>query len=609
MAAGSIIIELLLKTGSFETDTKRGERAMRQLKKEAHDLGLAMGAAFAAAGAATAYFVKQAIDTADAAGKAAQAAGIAVESYTALAYAAELAGVENGALGTAMKELNKSIAENDKAFASLGINVRTASGELRKGDDVLAEVADRFQRMEDGPRKAALAVQLFGRAGTQLIPLLNQGSAGLAQLRQEAERLGVVIDSETALAAEQLNDDLTRLKKTGEGLALTLAKEVLPALSQISQRALENAKDFGLARGAFVAFYEAILGGTEPVDLLEKQTATTREAIKGLEEQIAAAERAGARTTGLEEMRAELARLKGEAAGSTQALVDLLNIGRKSAGGGRGFVNPATPSFTPTTADGGSARKVKDASLTAEQIARLQVAADEEAARESAEAWGFYHQYRLREAEQRGEAEKTMWEQIFADIDRRREEADEAARVAAGIGGPAKEASEAAKELGLTFASAFEDAIVKGDELSDVLKGLAQDVLRIFVRKTLTEPLANAISGAIGPMFGGARAGGGPVSAGMGYLVGERGPELFMPSSSGRVVPNSALGGARGTNITIENHGARIEERTESNGDIRLIINAAVAEVDRRIASGTGSTAKALKSRGLNLSGALARRD
>jgi hypothetical protein len=110
-----------------------------------------------------------------------------------------------------------------------------------------------------------------------------------------------------------------------------------------------------------------------------------------------------------------------------------------------------------------------------------------------------------------------------------------------------KEENKVAADLGLTFSSAFEDAIVEGKKLSEMLKGLYQDVLRIIVRTTVTQPLANAITGWLGGIGVGtgataARAMGGPVMPGGAYLVGERGPELFAPRTAGNIVPSSALG-------------------------------------------------------------------
>jgi len=111
-----------------------------------------------------------------------------------------------------------------------------------------------------------------------------------------------------------------------------------------------------------------------------------------------------------------------------------------------------------------------------------------------------------------------------------------------------KDATDAAKELGLTFSSAFEEAITGGKNLSEVLKGLILDINKIFFRKTVTEPIATSISDFAKGFnildflpFGGGRETGGPVFGGQAYLVGERGPELFTPSSSGSITPNNQL--------------------------------------------------------------------
>ncbi len=66
-----------------------------------------------------------------------------------------------------------------------------------------------------------------------------------------------------------------------------------------------------------------------------------------------------------------------------------------------------------------------------------------------------------------------------------------------------RRAQEAAQDLGLTFSSAFEDAIVGGEKLSDILKGLEKDIARIIVRQAITKPLAAGVMSALGGAFGG----------------------------------------------------------------------------------------------------------
>ncbi|WP_191082728.1 tape measure protein [Roseococcus microcysteis] len=125
--------------------------------------------------------------------------------------------------------------------------------------------------------------------------------------------------------------------------------------------------------------------------------------------------------------------------------------------------------------------------------------------------------------------------------------------------------SSTARDLGLTFSSAFEDAIIKGEKLSKVMQGLLQDIARVIARRTITEPLGNAVTTALsgfsfGNLFSGLfRAEGGPVSAGQPYIVGERGPEWFVPSRSGTVLPNGtapASGPVIHQTISIDARGA-----------------------------------------------------
>lgn len=110
------------------------------------------------------------------------------------------------------------------------------------------------------------------------------------------------------------------------------------------------------------------------------------------------------------------------------------------------------------------------------------------------------------------------------------------------------------REAGEMIAMGFEDAILSGNKLSDVLKNLAQDLMRLIFRNVITAPLAagigNFINGGLGFL-----AEGGPARAGSPYIVGEKGPELFVPGTSGTVIPNDRInqmgGSAGGTTVNI----------------------------------------------------------
>jgi phage-related minor tail protein len=76
---------------------------------------------------------------------------------------------------------------------------------------------------------------------------------------------------------------------------------------------------------------------------------------------------------------------------------------------------------------------------------------------------------------------------------------------------------------------------------SDLVTSILRDLDRLAARSFLVQPLEGALSQIVSSILpvGGARAAGGPVEAGSAYLVGENGPEMFVPSSNGAIAPNA----------------------------------------------------------------------
>jgi hypothetical protein len=104
-----------------------------------------------------------------------------------------------------------------------------------------------------------------------------------------------------------------------------------------------------------------------------------------------------------------------------------------------------------------------------------------------------------------------------------------------------------ARDVGDTIAGGFEDAIFSGEKLSEVLKRLALDLMRLLFQRMVTQQLAAGISTMLGfPPIPGFRANGGPVNSNAPYIVGERGPELFVPGTSGAIIPNNRMGSGGG---------------------------------------------------------------
>lgn len=105
-----------------------------------------------------------------------------------------------------------------------------------------------------------------------------------------------------------------------------------------------------------------------------------------------------------------------------------------------------------------------------------------------------------------------------------------------------------AQDAGNLIAQGFEDAILSGQKLGEVVRSLGRDLVRLVFNQMVTQRLAKGVAGVLsGQGFAGFMAAGGPVSAGSSYVVGEKGPELFVPHASGTIVPNNKMGSSGGS--------------------------------------------------------------
>jgi len=192
------------------------------------------GAAFAGLGGGAALAgLRSLVSSIDDLDEAAQGLGLTAVQLSNLQQAARESGVSAEQFGTAITRLNVRLGEaasgNEEAaqlFKAFGVAVKTAGGSIRPVDDVLRDLAGRFSQLEDGPAKAAkaaLAVDLFGRSGAKLIPLLNQGADGLERFSG--------LTKDTVTEAAKLQKEFDELGATFERFKNTLAGGVLPVLN------------------------------------------------------------------------------------------------------------------------------------------------------------------------------------------------------------------------------------------------------------------------------------------------------------------------------------------------------------------------------------------
>lgn len=243
-------VDLIARVGGFEAGMKRAagaaSTATSKIRGAVSNLGPAMAgplAAAAAAATAAAVAVKSAIDQADELSKLSQKIGISTEALSGLNVAAQLSDVSLQQLQggiTRLVRAQEGVASGSGklagVFDAIGVSATNADGSLRQTDAVFRDLADVFQSLPDGAQKTALAIDIFGRSGAELIPLLNQGASGLREYDALAERLGVRLSTETGQAAEAFNDNLTILKIGLQGVATQVAQELLPDLVDLTNQ-------------------------------------------------------------------------------------------------------------------------------------------------------------------------------------------------------------------------------------------------------------------------------------------------------------------------------------------------------------------------------------
>ena len=189
---------------------------------------------------------KQAATYGDEIAKASKKTGMTTEDISRLRYAAERSGVGFGGLESALARMARSASEAaggaemySEAYDRLGVSVTDANGELKGGEQLFREVAEGLKNVDNATERATLAQEIFGKSGAQLLPLLNEGEAGIKKLGDRAEQLGMVLSGKAAKDSERFNDALADLKDTGTTIAMTLGQTLMPTIAEIAEKVSE----------------------------------------------------------------------------------------------------------------------------------------------------------------------------------------------------------------------------------------------------------------------------------------------------------------------------------------------------------------------------------
>lgn len=668
MAAGSIVIDLLMRTGAFETDTKRAaqiaERRAKEIEKTFAAAGTAIAAGMTAAFGAVTASIASSVRQAGEISKLAQIANATTTEFQTWAAASKTVGIEQDKLGDILKDVNDRV----------GDFLQTGGGPMKDFFEQIAPrigiTAEAFRNLS-GPQALQLYVDSLQKAGvsqqemtfyleamasdtTALIPLLANGGAELKRLGDEAARTGQIMSSETIAASKMLSEQTAALTGQWQGAQNVLAAALIPSLVSLGNEmttvkgqtsaakeiadgiaatfewivvAAAGAKTaiagVGNAIGATAAAASEVGGGAKRGVVALFETWAKDGTVAGLRagwaevsKGIEGASRVGDlmredAQRGAEEytkFRDAILGARQAAAGAMVGPPDL----RVSSGPGVGALPPPAK---PRAASSGRAAKVEtdalaDAArayaavmeqlnsaqiealssgqeLTATQRAMLDVMSDPTFA-QMPEAWRIMvaeqaeyaiglemtaaSQERLNEllgATPTAQLESTretmqFLTQAFEAGKISAEQYTEAVQTALGtINEKTEETSttleEMAKKAGQNIQDAFAEFLYDpfADGLDGMLKGFGE-MLRRMAAEAAAAQIARSLfdwgttgggSGSwvgsiVGAIFGGARASGGDVIGSRSYLVGEQGPEMFVPRTAGTILPAAATAGA-----------------------------------------------------------------
>ena len=678
-SAGSIVVSLLAKTGSFETDMDRAAKSAKkradEIDKALSAIGTAAATAGAAAAGALALLVNQTMNSAREIERQAQISNASADAFQTMAYGARTVGIEQDKLSDILKDVNDRVGD----FLSTG------GGPMKDFFEQIAPkvgvTADQFARLS-GPEALQLYVSSLEKAGvsqqemtfyleamasdtTALIPLLANGGREMASLGEEARRTGQIMSDETIAAASELKGQMDQLSGQLTGAKNIIAGELIPVLGVAATEMISFGGSGDVARtaaGLLRGVLQDLVVSAAEVAAWFQVSGKTLGGWAAQAGAIISGDFAGAKFIGQEldkdlaGIEARLNVFRGRVSAAGTDLAGALGAGpimpaAPSLGGGSGA---RAPTGRTTSAPRASSRstamtedqkeynrmmqegaRIYDSTRTAAEKLSIEFGKLNELRKSGAIDQDTYNRAvfeaqenfdtliaKTKELAGDGEgSEGSYWEKWLAGAEEALTTFDELA-------------NNVIENFSAGFGSAFEAMVFDAENLGESLKGMAEGMARsvvnalgqmaaqwlayqagqMLVGKTtqasaagaktfeamaaqqmaaLNAFAATAAIPIVGPAMApaaagaalaatspfvatvaslsaaavGARADGGPVSQGMAYLVGERGPELFVPGTSGAVVPNNKMGGGNvKVNLIEDKRRAGQTQERDNNG-------------------------------------------
>jgi hypothetical protein len=237
------IIDSLVAKLSFDFDDEALKKFDKGMKDAAKVVAVvATGAA--AAGAAIFAFTSKIAEQNDELGKTAQIIGITSQAINELGFVAELNGGSVDSMSNSLENIAKTSSEAARglgagveAFGLLGISTTDVSGNLKKADELLLNVADSISQLDSQSQK----LELLNKLGidSNLLLTLEQGSAAIRAQRKEVEELGFVLDQDATASAAKFNDEMLRVKTVVAGVSSAIGTKLMKQITPMIETFLK----------------------------------------------------------------------------------------------------------------------------------------------------------------------------------------------------------------------------------------------------------------------------------------------------------------------------------------------------------------------------------
>lgn len=579
--AADIIVNLVAKTARFERGINRANRRLGTMAKAARTTQFAiksLAAGLLALGAGRIRSVaRQQIQLAANLDRVSKTVGFTVEQIQELRFASEQMQIQTNVLDLGIQRLSRRLGEAAQGTGELlgvaekyNVTLRNSDGSMRDNIDLLGDFADIIAKTEDEQEQLRIAFKLFDSEGASLVQLLREGRSGLDRFRTAAHDMGVIVDSDLIAKGAEAEKQMDALASVIQAKLLVAVTENIDPMIRLAE-ATAKVAEFGLNAAAGISDFatrtgqkaaEVLHGNADGWDAIAEEMRELDRVARGVrdpwdlffggptqEEMDNAQTRLDFLNAAFERSLIETSQMFDQAIARAKARRDQILAGTP--------ITPEAPA--PIRTDGVEEVDITDTLLRVNKVMkdRQRIAS-------------LINQTRTQEELILSNI-RFITEQIHAGegnvnelMEVRRRLFDE---LRDSIGSNFDQMTRL-EEMGVQAARNMQTAMAdfiagSADGFAGLLNNfrtmLVRMVAELMARKILLSFLGGLAKGG-GPFAGFAskvlgdmkeRAAGGPVSGGSPYLVGERGPELFVPNRSGRIIPRGGRGTAGGASVVI----------------------------------------------------------